>query len=91
MYWQVGPKESDYTLTVTTNPKRASVFRIIPAEETEDAFDFSIGWQSQSLQDLLDEITPLGTEKVVNPKMFRYLDVSTKSAWTTQNEIKIKC
>lgn len=95
MYWQVEPKANGHSLSATTDSRLASVFHIIPADETDDPYDFSIGWKNQTLQDILDADAALD-ENDANYKMFRYLQVNTyffghdEGPLTMQSKLGIK-
>ena len=71
MYWTVQSTDTDHILTITTDKQQASVLSIIPTDETNENFDFSIGWQGETFQDIED------TEDSKPQKMMRYLEVKT--------------
>ena len=70
MYWKV---DADHTLTITRNFKQASVFHVIPYDDSHDTNDFSIGWKGETLQSVIDEEDVVGPDKTC--KIMRYLDV----------------
>ena len=74
MYWKIDSTDTDHILTITTDIRQAAVLSIIPSDETDENFDFSIGWQSESLQDVIDADSK---EEPEYPKMMRYLEVKT--------------
>ncbi len=76
MYWKVEVSNSDYLLTVTKEFNQASIFHVIPSEETDDPYDFSIGWQGKTLQDIMDQDRSGATTKAPT-KIMRYLELKT--------------
>ena len=76
MYWMVETTGPEHILTITTDIQQASVFSIIPSEETDENFDFSIGWRSKSLQDIID-CDDAESKESYSRKMMRYLEVKT--------------
>lgn len=75
MYWKVGSADNDHDLTITKDIRQASVLSIIPSDETHENFDFSIGWQNETLQDVIDrDEEDIERE---SPTMMRYLEVKT--------------
>ena len=74
MYWKI---DSDYQLTITTDMKQASVFHIILCGDTDDPYDFCIGWQGKTLQQVIEEDPIVRTSKPTRSKIMRYLEVKT--------------
>ena len=72
MYWKV---DADHTLTITRNFKQASVFHVIPCDDTDDEDDFNLGWKGETLQSVIDEECSLSQDKTC--KIMRYLEVKT--------------
>ena len=84
MYWKVS--SDDYVLTITEDINQASVFYIIPDEETEEPFDFSIGWQGQTLQDIQEEKGFIDK----HTSIMRYLKVHTNIFGKNPGPLKMK-
>lgn len=75
MYWKVESTDRDHNLTITKDIRQASVLSIIPSDETHENFDFSIGWQNETLQEVMDRDEE--DFKKEPPTMMRYLEVRT--------------
>ena len=75
MYWKVESSDNDHNLTITKDIRQASVLSIVPSDETHENFDFSIGWQNETLQDVIDRDEE--DFKREPPTMMRYLEVRT--------------
>ena len=74
MYWKV---DADHTLTITRNFKQASVFHVIPHDNSHYTNDFNIGWKGETLQSVIDKEDAVGPDKTC--KIMRYLDVKLSS------------
>lgn len=87
MYWKVESSDNDHILTITTDKREAAVLSIIPSDDTDENFDFSIGWQNESLQDILDSDSK---DEPEYPKMMRYLEVKTFMFWHYGGPLRMK-
>ena len=72
LYWKV---DSNKLLGVTRNFNGASIFHIIPCDETDHTDNFSVGWEGLTLQDIMDQEKSLKTP--ASSKITRYLEVKT--------------
>ena len=87
MYWKVS--SDDYILTITEDINQASVFHIIPDEETEEPFDFSIGWQGQTQQDIQED-KGFVDKGFRHTNIMRYLEVDTNIFGNNPGPLKMK-
>lgn len=89
MYWKVGSKDTEYALSVTEDKREASTFEIIPADETDDPYDFSIGWKNETLHDVITEDSNPSSSLSI-PKIMRYLEVKTYCWGHDKGPLKFK-
>ena len=85
MYWKI---DSAHHVTITTDVKEASAFHIVLCNDTDDPFDFSIGWQGETQEDCIRKDETVG--KAERKNLMRYLEVKTKYFGKNPGPLKMK-
>lgn len=83
-FWEVD-KES-LELTITESKDEASVFYILPCDDTKDSYDFNIGWKRETQKNINEQ--PSGTES--KGGIMRYLEVKTSVFGNNPDSLMMK-
>ncbi len=86
MYWKIDLDR--HNVTITTDVKEASAFHIILCDDTDEAFDFFIGWRGETQDDCIKEDKTVS--KADCKKMMRFLEVKTSFFGKNPGPLKMK-
>lgn len=89
LFWQVKP--DDHSLTLTDNKTKASAFYIHPCDDTDNLYDFTIGWKGETQQEIIDrdeDLDAIGESGAMG--MMRYLETKTNIFGNNPGPLKMR-
>ena len=88
MYWKT---DAGNCITITRDIDQATVFHVIPSEDSDNTYDFNIGSHGKTLHQMVEDDYAISKHsKRLRPKIMRYLEMKTSWFGHSSGPLKLR-